>query len=685
MSARLRPWCFHFPSKQSANMALPCTVAPDLFVGRDARRGHLVSLPAEALRVHMHVIGASGSGKSNYLTAIAMQLLLARQGATIIDPHPGSVIDTILAWVAEHRLDRSRSIRLIDPADPEVAFSFNPLAPRGFDPSVLVDLVVSATLQAWGQGTVTETPQITEVLTELYTALCVLELPLTDASDFLYRKDEAKARVRQWHLKRLEELAPDTWAFWHDLELLRPDRQDEYLAPVRRRLSPFTRSPYIRRIFSQTNQCLDVAAEMDAGAMTLINLRPSPYLSGEVSRLLGALLTNEFYVAGFRRKNMSLQHYLIIDEFQRFLSPNVARALEESRKTGLSWVLAHQHLGHLRAEGEHLFRSVMTNTRTKVVFGGLEVEDSEYMAQTLWRGSFRLQRAMPQHYRVAAVGNERMVLRQTSQTAGVNSSTGSTWAQGTAIATSRATTRGTATSREHSTTKSESQSDSSSSSFSRAASVTESSSHTDGETTDWRGDDDEYEAGSESSSDTYGGSSTLSMSSSHSSSFSSSRGTADTHGEGSSRSRSRTSGRTMTKSSQHGGTTSRGESHATTHGESEAMVTKYGRVAGPLYSLSDQVHMKSVSLANLPVGSAYVKIGSAPPRRVIIPYVGGIRVLPELIDRLRRQLLAATPYVAPAAEVDAAYAAHRARLEAAANPAPAEQPSLPEPDDVQWK
>lgn len=114
-------------------------------------------------------------------------------------------------------------------------------------------------------------------------------------------------------------------------------------------------------------------------------------------------------------------------------------------------------------------------------------------------------------------------------------------------------------------------------------------------------------------------------------------------------------------------------------------MTRYGRVAGQLYSLSDQIHMKSVSLANLPVGSAYVKIGSAPPRRVIIPYVGGIRVLPELIDRLRRRLLAATPYVAPATEVDAAYAAHRARLQAAANPAPAEQPSLPEPDDVQWK
>ena len=102
---------------------------------------------------------------------------------------------------------------------------------------------------------------------------------------------------------------------------------------------------FVRRIFSQPTRALDLAAEMDRGSILLINLKPGPNLSADAARLLGALLVNEFYTSVFRRRKDGLQHYLYLDECQLFLTPDIARILDQARKFHLSMVLSHQHLG----------------------------------------------------------------------------------------------------------------------------------------------------------------------------------------------------------------------------------------------------------------------------------------------------------------------------------------------------
>ena len=234
-------------------------------------------------------------------------------------------------------------------------------------------------------------------------------------------------------MERLRELDEDCWSFWNHVEFHIPStRRDEYLAPVRRRLAPFRRSPNIRRIVSQSERALDLAEEMDKGSIILINLKHGEQLSYEMSRLIGTLLINEYYTACFRRKNTELQHFLYVDECHQFLSPDIARILDQCRKFGLSITLAHQHLGHLREAGEHIFRSVMANTLTKVIFGGLDPDDAEYMAKITFRGAFNLQRAKERLYRPTAVGNKQVWLRQESETQSRGHTASTTWSSGTA-------------------------------------------------------------------------------------------------------------------------------------------------------------------------------------------------------------------------------------------------------------
>jgi type IV secretory pathway TraG/TraD family ATPase VirD4 len=49
------------------------------------------------------------------------------------------------------------------------------------------------------------------------------------------------------------------------------------------------------------------------------------------------------------------------------------------RKFGLHLVPSHQRIGQLRETGENITNAVMTNTQTKVIFGGLEYEDARDM------------------------------------------------------------------------------------------------------------------------------------------------------------------------------------------------------------------------------------------------------------------------------------------------------------------
>src|SRR5205085_1996671 len=79
--------------------------------------------------------------------------------------------------------------------------------------------------------------------------------------------------------------------------------------------------------------------------------------------------------------------FIYIDEVQLFLTETVAAMLDQARKFGVHLILSHQHLGHLRERGEAIYRSVMTNTRTKIVFGGLDDDDATLMARNLYRGT----------------------------------------------------------------------------------------------------------------------------------------------------------------------------------------------------------------------------------------------------------------------------------------------------------
>ena len=74
-----------------------------LFLGYDGKK-RPIRLTPEERKIHMHVIGSSGSGKSRLLEWMMRGDLKNRQGFCLIDPH-GELYDAVVAYSARHVLD----------------------------------------------------------------------------------------------------------------------------------------------------------------------------------------------------------------------------------------------------------------------------------------------------------------------------------------------------------------------------------------------------------------------------------------------------------------------------------------------------------------------------------------------------------------------------------------------------
>ena len=593
---------------QGASAALAAGFAPgSVLLGTNAKTKNPFAVLPEDMQGHMHIVGASGKGKSNFLEVMLRQLILQadgiERGLCVIDPH-GQMVDSLVEWVADNRVARYRTVRVIDASDPTQSFSFSPFSAAAyFDDATLAELLAKATMQTWGADRLTDTPRLTTVLTETYYALSVNRATLLEATDLLRAEDPHG--LRRHFVRQLPNEV--SRSFWEDLDGATPARRHELLESTWSRLRPFLRSPAVRRIFGAAERTIDLRAAMDAGEIVLISLRPSEHLSPEAARLIGTLLVTSSYTAGFTREKPELPFYLCLDEAQLFLTPDIARILDQSRKYGIRLVLSHQHMGHLREVGEAIMRSVLTNCRVRAVFGGLDADDACFMARNVFRGQWDYERPKMGFLQPMVVGVRLTRVHNGSETLGtVHSDADSKGGQ-------KGKTR------------------------TRTITINDGGS----EQTVKNAQGDVVSVGRTQND---GGS------------------IADTEGD----------------------TDGTNWSRVTTDGATRQVVNGFGEVFKPEYrmrptqllSVEEQIQQRADALARLPVGQMWVQIAERRPRRIKVAYLGEKYVLPELAERVRRELLAATPYVRTAKAADEAHAAHRARLIALAKPA--EPPATPD-------
>lgn len=400
----------------------------DIELGK-ARGGRRVFLPEKVRTTHMHVLGASGRGKSKFLEGMLRRDIINRNGVCLIDPH-GYLYHDVLRWMTSHGLLKERKIYLFDPSAPDWSFAFNPLdfgvADVG-EISFAVDAMVQATAQVWGGEDSNQTPLLKRCLRSIFHALAEKKMTLLEAMYLASAETEDERRVLT------DSLADSVIAEqWRGFNAMSAREFREAFSSTNNRLIEFLASRVIRNTIGHTERLLDLGKAMDEGAIVLVNLASAGRLSDDNARLLGTLLVNDLFLKARRRAPKSRPFYLYIDECSLFVSNDIARILDEGRKFGLHLVLAHQHLEQLRKAGEVIHSSVMTNAQTKVVFGGLSVDDARIMAESLFSGEFDLEEAKVRYNKPVVVGHIRTWLNSFGESRATAQGTFSGLSSGTA-------------------------------------------------------------------------------------------------------------------------------------------------------------------------------------------------------------------------------------------------------------
>jgi hypothetical protein len=385
-----------------------------ILLGTTQRRNE-VRLSPTVRSTHMHVLGASGRGKSKFLEHLIREDIRQGNGVCLIDPH-GYLYDDLVRWIEVRGFLDRRKVVLLEPAFEGWTFGFNPLDFGAASPDELafsVDAMVKACAQVWGGEDTTQTPLLKRVLRSVFYALAAKRLTLLEAL-FLTNPEHAEAR------RYLTRDLPD-YVFaeqWQMFNALGFREFEERFGSANNRLLEFLAGEIVRNIIGQKDRVLDFRRAMDEGHVILVNLASRGRLSDDNARLLGALLVNDLFLKARQRPPKSRPFYLYIDECSLFVNDDIARILDEGRKFGLHLILAHQHLNQLRKAGETVYSAVMTNAQTKVIFGGLSVEDAEVMARTVFMGEYNLDEAKYKYDTYAVTGYLRTWLEHRSSSTG---------------------------------------------------------------------------------------------------------------------------------------------------------------------------------------------------------------------------------------------------------------------------
>jgi hypothetical protein len=357
-------------------------------IGKNAAGEPIYITPEMRKSTHSHIIGGSGTGKSKFLEWMIQKDLREGHGLCVIDWH-GTLYQDLLTYCAhlDIGLDNDfRSLILLNPSDPQFITGFNPFMNEGRDVSVQVSNRVDTIRKVWGMNDPNQAPTFERVCRTVFTFAVEHRQTLPIASLLL---DYDKPELRKYASQMLmDTTAKGVVREWQMIKTLH-DWQVETLS-TDNRFNRFVGSLSMRRFLGLVERNINLREIMDEQKILLINLGSSDNLDQDSARAFAAMFLREFFDTAMRRAQEARRlgrepetFVLYLDEFQEYITEDIAAMLDQVRKGGLHLVLAHQHLSHLQKQPT-LLDSVLTNARIRAVFGGLPYESAVLLANEMF-------------------------------------------------------------------------------------------------------------------------------------------------------------------------------------------------------------------------------------------------------------------------------------------------------------
>jgi len=356
----------------------------------DGVRSKDVFVDGKDRRLHMYVVGKTGTGKSTLLKTMILSDMLAGEGLAVIDPH-GDLCDELIASVPEKRWD---DVVILDPTDMEFPVGLNLLECSVPEQRYFVVREMRAIMERLlrDQYQHNASDYAGPAFYQHMQMNMLLAMSDPDAPGTLlefYEIFKHKNYWQRWTPLQWQEAMLKRW-----VEVTLPSIDytqrwqneltwGEYLSS---RFDDFVFDPKLRLIFGQKRSTLSLQRIMDEGKILLVNLRKGE-LAEANARFLGMVLMAKIFQAAMQRATIPPQKrrtfYLYVDEFQSLATENFVLLLSEARKFGVALVLANQFTSQI--EDRRIVESLFGNVGTLISFrvGRMDAEILEEQLESL--------------------------------------------------------------------------------------------------------------------------------------------------------------------------------------------------------------------------------------------------------------------------------------------------------------
>ncbi|MGA5691362.1 type IV secretory system conjugative DNA transfer family protein [Cytobacillus pseudoceanisediminis] len=200
------------------------------------------------------------------------------------------------------------------------------------------------------------------------------------------------------------------------------DKYRQFIVGLRAQLENITSNEHLKAIVTGRSD-IDLDEHFEEGRILAVNTALG--MLGRSGDAFGMFMAMHLQLATFRRKGTEstrVPHYLIIDEYSRYINPDVERFLSIAAEYRVALIAAIQSLGQLELESGNLSakamkRAILTSTRNKIIFGGLEYEDAEEVSKIMGKDLIRerartfsggiLENILPKQYKEQEEEKER--------------------------------------------------------------------------------------------------------------------------------------------------------------------------------------------------------------------------------------------------------------------------------------
>lgn len=337
--------------------------------------GNGVKLTMGQRAIHAHVIGQPETGKSRMLESWIVQDIVQGHGVVVLDPH-GDLYQFLLFWIAMligYMPQLAERVILLNPNDPKWTIGFNPLQPiEGISLQRLAGFLTDVIMKIWKMDA-TSYPRMLRLITYSFQTLAEFGLNLLDLPRFLNDTPWRESLVRRTAFREVVD-------YFHHEFPTREGAIHQWVTPVLNKIGPLIFDPDVRLMLG-SRSTINFRKILDNHSILLVNLSKGILGEGN-SAMLGAFIVAHLQQAALsradtRRRN---QVFLYLDEFQNYTTDNIKDILSESRKYGLSLILAHQYLDQLTPD----LRGAVLNTAGTLVCMRLGYHDASIIAREMF-------------------------------------------------------------------------------------------------------------------------------------------------------------------------------------------------------------------------------------------------------------------------------------------------------------